>query len=931
MAARKQVTSAKTKRSGKRKTNKPDYLDEFLYLILIIVALFIITCSILPSGIDGLIGFIGLGAQAIINFFFGKTGFLLGVWLLVFAVGMFLPSNKKPSQKFTLIGMVLAQFACQVAVVAYANWQEPSNQVSFKEMGGLIGSFVYLGLYNLVGDVGVVLMVILMFIIALSFLLREPPHLIIMFIGRMLKWFVPSAKNRKRAVKVSKKVAVAAKDVAAQTAEKVVSTTTTAILEDDDAIQAQARNRDLMALVAMEWASKPITTDSVVSEGSMSNEEVVEFIQKQAEEPTRPLKASYHTEGEWWLTPKSLVPDEEIILPGRVADWDTLILKPASNADGDSLSSTDGVSDIGASSPQETDKCFRETEPMSSQTDRLTKDKELDQVNDFDLNENDFDEAKYEDLDQVNALTIQEIEGSFGLPDLADMEDEDNLYSIDQFEPQTTEMTFDEILTDFDDNPSVKYHSPPMDIFSQPRLQNNLQTEALRENADQLERTLGIFGVTATVVNITQGPTITRYELQLAPGIRVNRVANLADDIALGLAALGVRIEAPIPGTSLIGIEVPNKETRIVAIREILSSKEFLESKLPLTVALGVDIAGKPIVADLGRMPHLLIAGTTGSGKSVCMNTLICSLLFRLSPEQVRIIMIDPKVVEMSNYNGIPHLLAPVVTDARKAAGVLKKAVSEMERRYDLFASLSVKNILQYNDYIITHKLDLPRLPYWVIFIDELADLMMVAKADVEQSIIRIAQLARAAGIHLVIGTQRPTTDIITGTIKSNVPSRIAFAVSSGIDSRIILDANGAEKLLGRGDMLFQPVGSQRALRVQGALITEQEVDMVVEYLKMLGAPEYNMAIVNDDDDDDENEGTESKENQYDTRFFEAALLVADTGQASASFLQSRMAIGQPKARRILDQLEEAGVVGPHKGSKPREVIMSREEIINMK
>jgi len=476
-------------------------------------------------------------------------------------------------------------------------------------------------------------------------------------------------------------------------------------------------------------------------------------------------------------------------------------------------------------------------------------------------------------------------------------------------------------------NPAVPpYEPPPLNLLAPPNEKRGLSAAELSRNSAQLEETLDQFGVKAKVIEIHQGPAVTRYELQLAPGIRVNKVANLSDDIALSLAALGVRIEAPIPGKAAIGIEVPNREVTPVAISEIIGGREFWDAASPLTVALGKDITGAPVVADLTRMPHLLIAGTTGSGKSVCLNSMVTSILFRCTPQEVRLIMVDPKVVEMQGYNGIPHLLAPVVTDPKKAAAVLKIATREMDRRYERFAAVKVKNLQQYNHRLRTEEGEVETLPYWVIFIDELADLMMVARDDVEQSIIRLSQLARAAGIHLVLGTQRPTTDVITGIIKGNVPSRIAFAVSSGIDSRIILDTNGAEKLLGRGDMLFMPLGSYRPQRIQGAYISESEMEDIVAHVKMQGVPVYNEEILLGGDEGEDM----ALGNELDPLFFQAAQLVVAARGGSTSYIQRRLSVGYSRAGRLMDQLEERGVVGPSKGSKPRDVLVSSEQLEQM-
>lgn len=467
------------------------------------------------------------------------------------------------------------------------------------------------------------------------------------------------------------------------------------------------------------------------------------------------------------------------------------------------------------------------------------------------------------------------------------------------------------------------YSIPPLTLLRKPiKVKSNRMNKEIIENVHILEETLQNFGIKVCVNEVHKGPAITRYEVQPAPGVKVSRIVRLADDIALSLAAPAVRIEAPIPGKSALGIEVPNKEISAVYLREILETAEFQEASSRLTVALGKDIAGNPIIADLMKMPHLLIAGATGSGKSVCLNTVICSMIFKAAPSEVKFLLIDPKMVELINYNGLPHLMAPVVTNPKKAATALKWIVTEMESRYELFASLGVRDITRYNSQICTEdQQNHSPLPYIVVIIDELSDLMMVSPVDVEDTICRLAQMARAAGIHLIIATQRPSVDVITGVIKANIPSRIAFAVSSQTDSRTILDLNGAEKLLGRGDMLFLPVGAIKPIRVQGALVTEKEVEDTVAYLAKHHEPTY---ISNFPDPDDESSVEEV--DFGDELFPEAAKLVIDMGHASVSLLQRRLRVGYTRAGRLMDILEAKGIVGPYEGPKPRKVLMTPEQ-----
>ncbi|HHW28376.1 MAG TPA: DNA translocase FtsK [Syntrophomonadaceae bacterium] len=468
---------------------------------------------------------------------------------------------------------------------------------------------------------------------------------------------------------------------------------------------------------------------------------------------------------------------------------------------------------------------------------------------------------------------------------------------------------------------SGNYVPPPLSILKKPmKIKSSRLNKELIENVRILEETLNNFGIKVCVSEVHKGPAITRYEIQPAPGVKVSRIMRLADDIALSLAAPAVRIEAPIPGKAAMGIEVPNREIATVCLREILETPEFQDAASKLSIALGKDIAGNPIVADLTKMPHLLIAGATGSGKSVCLNTIICSILYKANPNEVKLLLIDPKMVELITYNGIPHLLAPVVTEPKKAAGALRWVVKEMETRYELFSSLGVRDITKYNSQIKLQNPQEQALPYIVVVIDELSDLMMISPVDVEDAICRLAQMARAAGIHLVIATQRPSVDVITGVIKANIPSRIAFAVSSQIDSRTILDMNGAEKLLGRGDMLFMPVSAIKPIRIQGALVTEAEVEEIVKHLIKVGEPSYVSEFPV------EQEEGEKEDDYGDELFYDAAKLVIEMRQASSSLLQRRLRIGYARAARLIDMLEAKGIVGPFEGSKPREVLMTPEQ-----
>lgn len=466
------------------------------------------------------------------------------------------------------------------------------------------------------------------------------------------------------------------------------------------------------------------------------------------------------------------------------------------------------------------------------------------------------------------------------------------------------------------------FHLPPISILARPhRLKNIRLSKDINENIRILEETLESFGVKAKVLQVSRGPAITRYEIQPPSGVKVSRIVGLADDIALSMAAPDVRIEAPIPGKAAVGIEVPNKEISMVHLRDLLEAQEFIQSGSKLTIALGKDIAGNPEVTDLAKMPHLLIAGATGSGKSVCLNTLIASILFKATPDEVKLLMIDPKMVELATYNGIPHLVNPVVTDPKKAATALRWAVREMERRYELFAQSGVRDITRYNKLFKNKEPGgaMP-LPLIVVIIDELADLMMIAPADVEDAVCRLAQMARAAGIHLVVATQRPSVDVITGLIKANIPSRISFAVSSQIDSRTILDMAGAEKLLGKGDMLFYPVGAPKPVRIQGAYLSDREVEDLVNYLKKQAEPVYDEKILTVEPEE------EAMPEVEDELLAPAVKILIESGHASISMLQRRLHIGYARAARLIDMMEQRGIVGGYEGSKPRSILMTLDQ-----
>ena len=494
---------------------------------------------------------------------------------------------------------------------------------------------------------------------------------------------------------------------------------------------------------------------------------------------------------------------------------------------------------------------------------------------------------------------------------------------------------FTEKLEDMDTSTDAGYSFPPLSLLKASDAANPAAAAGAEVTAEHLVETLRSFGVETRIVDISRGPTVTRYELQPCAGVKISKITNLADDIALNLATAGVRIEAPIPNKAAVGIEVPNKQSDVVGVRGIFESPAFTGAKSKLTFALGRDIGGNAVVADIGKMPHGLIAGATGSGKSVCINTIIMSILYKASPEEVKLLMIDPKVVELGVYNGIPHLLVPVVTDPRKASGALGWAVSEMEKRYKMFADRGVRDLAGYNRFVETlgEDTEVEKMPHIVIIIDELADLMMTAPNEVEDSINRIAAKARAAGMHLIIATQRPSVDVVTGVIKANIPTRIAFAVSSQIDSRTILDTAGAEKLLGRGDMLFSPVGSNKPNRIQGCFVSDEEVEAVVDYIKGDRTADYDDNVMVEIErqaavEKKQKTGLPEDGPDEDPMLGEAIKVVVENGMASTSLLQRKLKLGYARAARIVDEMEARGVVGPYEGSKPRKVLITPEQLM---
>ncbi len=551
-----------------------------------------------------------------------------------------------------------------------------------------------------------------------------------------------------------------------------------------------------------------------------------------------------------------------------------------------------------------------------------------------------YQDAVREEQAQRDLTLAQKV----GIPEQEDLEDEPLREFTSSEEPVAAPVPPDSPVLDAMPQPvsvqgetslpAAEEYGPPITLLNEPAASSQGDMSDEIKKGDRLVETLKSFGVQTKIINISKGPAVTRFELQPSAGVKISKITGLADDIALNLAAAGVRIEAPIPNKAAVGIEIPNRVQSMVSIREIIDSNEFVDAKSSLTIALGRDIAGKVIVADIARMPHLLIAGATGSGKSVCINSILMSLIYKSSPEDVKLLMVDPKVVELGIYNGIPHLLVPVVTDPRKAAGTLNWAVTQMLERYKLFADNAVRDIRGFNE-LAERTEGMQKMPQIVIIIDELADLMMAAPNEVEDAICRLAQMARAAGMHLVIATQRPSVDVITGVIKANIPSRIAFAVSSQVDSRTILDSGGAEKLLGKGDMLFYPMGSSKPQRVQGCFVSDKEIERVVDYIKQAKTAEYDEDVISEIDRLAVKEKGKSDGgggfDEVDDMLPQAIELVVEAGQASTSMLQRRLRLGYARAARLVDEMEQRGIVGPSEGGgKPRQVLMTKQQWMEM-
>lgn len=864
---------------------------------VVLVSMLAVSIILVLSNFD-LCGKVG---EIISNITFGLFGFMAYLLPIGCFIGfVFMIANR--NNRAAKVKMIAAVFGFLLMTIFVHMLTEPfsekvsileaySNSAAGRDGGGLIGGAAVAFLHPLLGTVGCYVLVIALFMICVVLVTQRS---IFIPLGRKGKdAYSKASEHHREQVRIRKEEREAKRQMEAQKHEDVdiQSQLASGDLNFDLGVAAMNAAEGKEKGKAEPWTPESDSPSVVKDEASVSKSK-----------KTR-------------VTKKPLVDDieEEIILPAEdELSFTVNRMEPLKT------SLEDIPYDFGVPQDETINSAEGDMHPIV-----------IDAAS-VDMAE-DFDENKIQQIPPVKNIVKKNIEPIAVKPsDSAIAKASAKAEAMKAEAPSEAEnqMTAEEIETALEQKP--EYVFPPLSLLMRGEVNTRGNSdEELRQTALKLKNTLDSFGVKVQVTNVSCGPTVTRYELQPDQGVKVSRIVNLSDDIKLNLAVADIRIEAPIPGKAAIGIEVPNKENTAVMLRDLLESQEFQNNHSGITFAAGRDIGGKVILADIAKMPHLLIAGATGSGKSVCINTLIMSIIYKAKPEDVRMIMIDPKVVELSVYNGIPHLLIPVVTDPKKAAGALNWAVMEMTDRYKKFAELHVRDLKGYNEKVSQTEIpspDYPRLPQIVIIVDELADLMMVAPGEVEDAICRLAQLARACGIHLVIATQRPSVNVITGVIKANIPSRIAFSVSSSVDSRTIIDMGGAEKLLGKGDMLFYPSGYQKPLRVQGAFVSDEEVNAVVEFLResQNGYVNYNEDVTSKITSAGSSESANSAER--DVYFVDAGKFIIEKDKASIGMLQRVFKIGFNRAARIMDQLYEAGVVGPEEGTKPRKVLMSEEQ-----
>ena len=885
MAASKSKNTGHSGRNTKKKTAMEQEVGRFQTEIILFVIL--AACVILMASNFGAGGFVG---DAISNFCFGLMGLMAYLFPIVFFIGAaFILINKtnRLAYKKLAAAFVMFLFLCGAAQLLTDGYMQSTTlmdyyalSADYKTGGGLIGGAICISITSAFGTVGGYVIIILAFVVCMIIITQ---HSLLDFVTLLVIKICDFVKDgRTRYVQGQP--------------------------EREMRREKRARERQLMREQRREEKIRRLEDE--IGDDEFSDDD--DFLLDPSE--AKKMKKGGFLEGTKLTGYSEEKPKKKDKLLKKKTDTAKMTAKTEENIDdsGDTDNTNEESADNTGKKQEETDGKYAGT-PMNFEihraedtvTDTYEADSEPQQEEEEELLP--FPEEKVTRQPSKN-------------PKSSEKEIQSGIVNIQH------EITRQEAAV------KKEYKFPTLNLLKKGSNKSQGDSDAyLRKTAQKLQEVLHNFGVNVTVTNVSCGPTVTRYELQPEMGVKVSKIVGLADDIKLNLATPDIRIEAPIPGKAAVGIEVPNKENSTVMLRDLLQSEEFQKAKSKLSFAVGKDIAGKTVVADIARMPHLLIAGATGSGKSVCINTLIISILYKANPDEVKLIMIDPKVVELSVYNGIPHLFIPVVTDPKKAAGALNWAVQEMTNRYNTFAEYGVRNLNEYNKKAEQIREaggaeeEPVKMPQIIIIVDELADLMMVAPGEVEDAICRLAQLARAAGIHLIIATQRPSVNVITGLIKANMPSRIAFSVSSGVDSRTILDMNGAEKLLGKGDMLFYPQGYQKPARLQGAFVSDDEVSAVVEFLadKNPGA-QYNQQIEQQVNSPVTAVGTSGDDR--DVHFEEAGKFIIEKEKASIGMLQRMFKIGFNRAARIMDQLCDAGVVGPEEGTKPRKVLMSMEE-----
>ena len=888
MAASNRKRTVKKGKNSRGTTSRQETAGFQTEIILFVI---LAACVILLVSNFGMGGFVG---DAISHFCFGLMGMMAYLFPVIFFVGAaFILINKTNRLAYKKMAAVFVMFLfmCATAQLLTDGYMSGTTlmdyfnlSADYKTGGGLIGGALCISITSAFGTAGGIVIIILVYIVCLIIITQRS---LLDFVTMLVIRILDLVKNGRAQYMEGQPERQMRRQVRAQQRKQ---------------LREERREEKIRRL-----------EEEIAAEGEedfLDNEEDFLLDPKEAKN----MKKAGFLEGTRLTEPKSQKNKKKSGKPSK---------KAAVSADADE---PDNLSDMSEEmdevQSEENEKFSPAMDFQIQRADELT-DVPADDKGNIEENTEDDTESDAEEEEEVPPFQPEEAQRQPSKnPKSSEAEIQNGIVSI-QHEISQKEAAV-----------KKEYRFPPLNLLKRGSGKSQGDTDAhLRKTAQKLQEVLHNFGVNVTVTNVSCGPTVTRYELQPEMGVKVSKIVGLADDIKLNLATPDIRIEAPIPGKAAVGIEVPNKENSTVMLRDLLQSEEFQKAKSRLSFAVGKDIAGKTVVTDIAKMPHLLIAGATGSGKSVCINTLIVSILYKAKPEEVKLIMIDPKVVELSVYNGIPHLFIPVVTDPKKAAGALNWAVTEMTNRYNTFAEYGVRNLSEYNRKIETMHFteEQPRpdkMPQIVIIVDELADLMMVAPGEVEDAICRLAQLARAAGIHLIIATQRPSVNVITGLIKANMPSRIAFSVSSGVDSRTILDMNGAEKLLGKGDMLFYPQGYQKPARLQGAFVSDEEVSQVVEFLadKNPGV-QYDQQIEQQVNSPGAAAGGAGEDR--DVHFEEAGKFIIEKEKASIGMLQRMFKIGFNRAARIMDQLCDAGVVGPEEGTKPRKVLMSMEQFEN--